>query len=66
MSTPQQCQTCINYIGINGDNKQTCLAFPNEIPDKIFFGEKSHISNVPGDGGIKYESFPGEIDIRKL
>jgi hypothetical protein len=33
----------------------TCDAFPNGIPDKIFWGEVFHDHPIEGDNGIQYE-----------
>ena len=35
--------------------KKTCLAYPKEIPKKIWEGENDHTEKYRGDKGIRYE-----------
>lgn len=51
---------CIHYIGVESDGlekneRHTCAAFPNGIPDVIAFGNNKHLKPYPGDNGIQYE-----------
>jgi len=32
-----------------------CLAFTQEIPEEIMFGDNDHTEPFEGDGGIRYE-----------
>lgn len=34
---------------------ETCIAFPNGIPEKILYNEIIHNTPHPGDSGIQYE-----------
>jgi hypothetical protein len=46
------CLKCARYI-----YGRTCEAFPEEIPESIWLGEKDHSSRVLGDGGKTFLSF---------
>ena len=52
-----QCFNCKHYrtgdMGAIG--KETCKAFPNGIPDKIWEGEFDHTEAYVGDNGIRFE-----------
>ena len=37
------------------DSPMTCAAFPDGIPDEIFFEGVSHKKSYPGDTGVKFE-----------
>jgi len=50
MTTALYCQACANKVGPN-----TCLAFPDGIPDEILYGETEHAEPYPGDNGIQFE-----------
>jgi len=39
----------------------TCKAFPNGIPDKIFFEIGDHRKEWPGDNGIQFEASDEEL-----
>ena len=58
MPDGMQCNSCKHFQGIF-DGLGRCKAFPmledKSIPDEILSGEKDHLSNIEGDGGIKYE-----------
>ncbi|MCX7998614.1 MAG: hypothetical protein N3A69_06635 [Leptospiraceae bacterium] len=45
-----RCFRCKNYIKF-----KTCKAFPNGIPDEVFFNEVYHTKPYPGDNGIQFE-----------
>ena len=45
------CAKCANYI-----QASICLAFPDGIPDEIWFDENDHHKPHPDDNGIKFES----------
>ena len=46
---------CVKCKHLNKDKSKSCTAFPEGIPKDILTGKVSHINNVEGDGGIKYE-----------
>lgn len=53
MSTPAfRCLWCLH---IASDNR-SCKAFPDGIPDEIYFGDFNHRKPYPGDNGIQFES----------
>ena len=45
---------CKNYIGKKGD-AFCCKAFPEGIPDDIFWNKKYHIEHIDGDKGYQFE-----------
>ncbi len=47
-----QCLDCKNLID---DEKFTCKAFPDGIPDEILFNEADHTKPYKGDNGIRFE-----------
>jgi len=47
------CTTCKHFTPEKGNPK--CAAFPNGVPDDIFWGDHDHRKPYPGDGGIVYE-----------
>lgn len=50
------CMHCKNFIlDVNAENNY-CKAFPDRIPDEIFFGENLHKEPYPGDHGILFDS----------
>lgn len=52
------CKTCRNYL-----TGGACVAFPDEIPDKIWTGGNDHKKPFPGDHDIQYEPFTkGDAD----
>lgn len=48
------CPNCIYWF--EGSDK--CLAFPEKIPDDIFYGNVAHTMPYEGDAGIMYEPLP--------
>ena len=50
-----QCVDCKNYIDKNKDGKHYCKAYPNGIPDDMFWNKIKHDKNIDGDNGIKFE-----------
>lgn len=43
------CLTCKRLTG-----EQVCEAFPNGIPDAIYWGGYNHRNSYPGDNGLRY------------
>ena len=52
--------SCLNCKWINESNPFKCKAFPDGIPQAIVSGELSHIENIDGDNGFKFE--PKDLD----
>jgi hypothetical protein len=52
-----QCGTCKHYLGL-----RQCDAFPVEIPEDVFSGNRSHRKPHPNDGGIQWEPHEDEND----
>lgn len=50
-----QCIDCKNLIDKNKDEKFFCKAFPEGIPDDVFWNRIMHTKNIDGDNGIKFE-----------
>ena len=49
-----QCMDCKNYIG-KKDDAFCCKAFPEGIPDDIFWSKKYHVEHIEGDNGYQFE-----------
>ncbi|MCD8007358.1 MAG: hypothetical protein LUF68_00160 [Clostridiales bacterium] len=47
-----QCLDCENFIQNNPGKEFTCKAFPNGIPDDIFWNKILHSEHIDGDHGI--------------
>lgn len=52
--TPPVCFSCLHFQG-----ERKCDAFPDEIPDEIWFGDNDHTQPVEGDHEIRFEQIPG-------
>ena len=50
-----QCTDCQNLMAEKVDGKFCCLAFPDGIPDDIFWNDTSHQIPIQGDHGIQFE-----------
>ena len=46
---------CIECIHYKGGFPPKCEAFPDRIPDEIWFRGDPHIKNFIGDNGITFE-----------
>ncbi len=46
-----RCTFCAHYT-----QAQTCLAFPNGIPEAVWAGDVYHDQAIDGDHGFRYES----------
>lgn len=53
-----QCIDCKNYIN-NNEGIYKCRAFPEGIPNDIFWNKIDHNNNIDGDKGIKFEAVEG-------
>lgn len=49
-----QCLDC-KHFDFNNESKNICSAFPNGIPDDIFWNKITHTQNIDNDNGIKFE-----------
>jgi hypothetical protein len=49
------CYVCKNFITAKGAK---CKAFPEGIPDDIYWGKHDHRKPYPGDNGIRFEKDP--------
>lgn len=62
-----QCLTCRRWVSpLAGDYDpngpepiQTCSAFPDGIPDAIWWNQADHRQPYPGDHGIRWASLDG-------
>lgn len=50
-----QCMDCKNYTGKNKDGKFCCTAFPNGIPDDVFWNKIIHNEHIVNDNNIIFE-----------
>ncbi len=50
-----QCLDCKNYKGKDADDKHFCKAFPEGIPEEIFWNKTEHNESIEGDNGITFE-----------
>ena len=49
-----QCLDC-KHFDFNNESKNICSAFPNGIPDDVFWNKITHTQNIDNDNGIKFE-----------
>jgi len=58
---PSQCVSCAHWVSALGteDGKQTCAAFPAEIPDEIWWNRADHREPYEGDNGVQWTSDDG-------
>jgi hypothetical protein len=47
---------CLHCKNKGRPGSGTCVAFPNKIPDEIFWGKNLHKEPYPGDRGILFVS----------
>jgi hypothetical protein len=59
-----QCDVCLNrYNNLKG---YRCEAYPDGIPEMIHMGSLSHVTNVDGDHGVKFEQDPSKPKLKDL
>jgi hypothetical protein len=49
------CYFCVHLGENNDDDKMTCAAYPDGIPDLIIDAKRDHRTRLPGDNGITFE-----------
>lgn len=61
---PPQCLSCAHWISpLESDGStQTCAAFPDEIPESIWWNQADHRDPYEGDHGIRWEPLVGDLD----
>lgn len=61
-----QCLACIHYIPATDaeseQGRETCAAFPDGIPRRIWQGEADHRGPYRGDHGIRFTQNPADWD----
>jgi hypothetical protein len=50
-----QCIDCKNFIEKTEEGILICKAFPNGIPNDVFWNRIDHSENIDGDNVIKFE-----------
>lgn len=59
---PPQCLSCrhwISPIGQVGEAAQVCAAFPDGIPEQIWWNNADHRKPFPGDHGVRWAALDG-------
>jgi len=59
---PPQCNTCANLIREWGTDFR-CRAFPEGVPEALYTSVADHTQPYPGDNGIRYEKYTGNLDL---
>ena len=55
------CLNCRRYKPERFALPKRCQAFPDGIPDAIYFGDANHRKPYEGDGGLLYDPIDKEI-----
>lgn len=55
-----QCLDC-KHFDFNNKEKNTCSAFPQGIPEDIFWNRIMHTENLSNDNGIKFEKIKNAL-----
>lgn len=50
----QVCSYC-KHVNWEYEKIGTCKAYPQGIPDEIWWGDNPHLTPFPGDNGIRFE-----------
>lgn len=54
-----RCLDCQHFKGKDEEERFICEAFPNGIPEDVFWNKIDHTENTEGDNGIKYQEREG-------
>jgi hypothetical protein len=59
-----QCIACVHWISPldRGDwlgTEQLCTAYPDGIPDEVWWNRADHRQPLPNDGGVRLAPWPG-------
>jgi len=57
-STESTSATCRHCRHLLLPARRTCAAFPEGIPDELWWATRGHREPYPGDQGIQYEEHP--------
>lgn len=50
-----KCVSCKHFLGTRKDQVACCKAYPDGIPDDIYWNRTEHINPISGDNGYLYE-----------
>lgn len=60
-STP--CFTCTHMVRRFDARPLQCKAFPDGVPQEIYSGVNDHKKPFPGDNGILFEEYTGDLNL---
>jgi hypothetical protein len=55
MKVVSQCQYCKHLAGCEPGRGWTCSAFPDDVPDEVYYNRHDHRRPYPGDHGTRWE-----------